>query len=553
MDAPSAPRIVPKRPSSMPPINGRHKKQPRKTTALPARANGTHDEVLGYDITALMRECNISSSNSVTGDAPPAAAELPLLDTTLDLHITTLSSTGQGLATHDSRIYTVPFAYPGDNVRARVTRHVPFTATNPAYSTALPVETLKPGLTHDDNLIRCRYFGHCSGCQFQSLSYTAQLSHKQTIIRRAYTNFSGLNPSLIPEVGETVPSPLQYGYRTKLTPHFDGPKNFRRVKKKAEKPAWDGIPPIGFNTADGRRTVLDVEECPIATETVQRGLKRERARIASNISSYRAGATLLLRESAQRVSRSSYSKAGGDDDNDNETTIFEEADPSAPDILAKTCVINNKGTTTEFIPPFIFRNPANAFFQNNNAILPTFISYIREHILAPATNPAAGKIDNLIDAYCGSGLFTLTLSSLFTHSIGIDISDESIRSANENLTLNQASLHGKDITFLAGSAESLFAAADPDVFRGENTVVVIDPPRKGCDVGFLTQLRAFGPERVVYVSCNVHTQARDVGWILDKGDDDAGGVRYVLESLQGFDFFPQTAHVESVAVLRRRR
>lgn len=85
-------------------------------------------------------------------------------------------------------------------------------------------------------------------------------------------------------------------------------------------------------------------------------------------------------------------------------------------------------------------------------------------------------------------------------------------------------------------------------------MVIIDPPRKGCDERFLKQLVEFGASRVVYVSCNVHTQARDVGWVVkttaeEKERGERKG-RYVLESLRGFDLFPQTAHVESVAVLR---
>ncbi len=80
--------------------------------------------------------------------------------------------------------------------------------------------------------------------------------------------------------------------------------------------------------------------------------------------------------------------------------------------------------------------------------------------------------------------------------------------------------------------------------------MVIDPPRKGCDESFLTQLLKFGPKRVVYVSCNVHTQARDVG-LLVRGMERAGKTRYEIESLRGFDFFPQTGHVEGVAVLNR--
>lgn len=95
--------------------------------------------------------------------------------------------------------------------------------------------------------------------------------------------------------------------------------------------------------------------------------------------------------------------------------------------------------------------------------------------------------------------------------------------------------------FRAGQAENIFDVVQD--FPPEKTVVVIDPPRKGCDDKFIEQLLTFGPQTVVYVSCNVHTQARDVGRIMKTGG-------YRLESVRGFDLFPQTAHVESVSVLR---
>jgi tRNA (uracil-5-)-methyltransferase len=82
-------------------------------------------------------------------------------------------------------------------------------------------------------------------------------------------------------------------------------------------------------------------------------------------------------------------------------------------------------------------------------------------------------------------------------------------------------------------------------FPADETVIVIDPPRKGCDEAFISQLLKFGAGTVVYVSCNVHTQARDVGKIV-RGSAGGDGAPYVVETIRGFDLFPQTAHVESV-------
>lgn len=113
---------------------------------------------------------------------------------------------------------------------------------------------------------------------------------------------------------------------------------------------------------------------------------------------------------------------------------------------------------------------------------------------------------------------------------------------------------------MTADATEIFAAVK---FPPDETVVVVDPSRKGCDEGFLRQLLSYAPKRVCYVSCNVHTQARDVGLLVqgmgvERGAPDGGGVwlerretRYRLESLRGFDFFPQTGHVEGVAMLAR--
>lgn len=154
------------------------------------------------------------------------------------------------------------------------------------------------------------------------------------------------------------------------------------------------------------------------------------------------------------------------------------------------------------------------------------------------------KCRYFVDAYCGSGLFTVTCSSEFERSIGVEISAPSIEYARRNCELNSIS----NARFVLGSAERLFSDLD---FSGADTAVVLDPPRKGCDQVFLDQLMAFAPARIVYVSCNVHTQARDVDFICKAKTP--SGSSYRLDSVCGFDLFPQTHHVESVAVLTLER
>jgi tRNA (uracil-5-)-methyltransferase len=517
----------------------KRRKKPQEKELPPFWSLGTNEEVLLKDVKNLL---SIKSGNE---EATSATQSPPPLQEVLSLDVQELSSTGDGLAlSKDSdRVYVVPFSVPGDRVKAKVYKHF----SREKYSLTDLVEISDPSQDRDDTLIKCPYFASCSGCQLQMVPYEYQLRHKKQIIEKAYKSFSGLSPEAVPPIKETIGSPLQYGYRTKLTPHFDGPPGMRQAKRKGLQPRFDTVPPIGF-MKKGSRTTLDIEDCPIGTEAVRRGMKRERLRISQEISSFKKGATLLLRENTKRAPKrpdQDENPHQKEDVADEEAVIEDRGDY----LHIKTCITDSNAESTEFVDKFTFINPAGSFFQNNNSILPVFTSYIRDAISRDIKQ--GPPIKNLVDAYSGSGLFTITLSSLFERSIGIDIAAQSIASAQKNARLNN--LTESQANFIAADAANIFKSIE---FPADETVVVTDPPRKGCDESFLTQLLHYGPARIIYVSCNVHTQARDVGFLvrgLSKVNDASGEGKtsYCIESLCGFDFFPQTGHVESVAVLSR--
>lgn len=170
---------------------------------------------------------------------------------------------------------------------------------------------------------------------------------------------------------------------------------------------------------------------------------------------------------------------------------------------------------------------------------------MRDAIFTPGLSDDT-RPTHLVDTYCGSGLFSITLASAFDTVVGVEIDENAIKAARANAALN--GLPETRCAFTAGTASAIFANVGG--FPPARTAVVIDPPRKGCDEQFLSQLLDFRPATLVYVSCNVHTQARDVGILVNRTRNDGEGRRYQMESLRGFDLFPQTAHVESVAVLR---
>merc|ERR1712225_139361 len=531
---------------------GRGPKRQRTRKEKPAKEG---DEVLLADVRALFAKQKLTDTpknespdtsdnpvkeeSHINGDGMEESAQngqsdLPEPFTETEVEVLEISSTGDGLAKHPSsnQIYVVPFGTPGDILKVKVIRHF----EDQHYSTADFISVVKPGPLRDDSRVNCQYFSRCSGCQFQVLDYSEQLKHKKTIVEKAFKNFSDLPPELIPMIGDTIGSPLQYGYRTKLTPHFDGPPGYisKQDKMRGHRNYFEKVPDIGF-MQKGLKKTLDIEDCPIGTDAVRMGMKRERVRVANELEKYRRGATILLRESTKRIPV--------DDEAASKTLPDTIKTTTAKHTYFKSCITDNNGNSTEYIDDFVFTSIAGSFFQNNNSILPPFTQYIRDHIMPPSSSTGP-PIKYLIDAYSGSGLFTITLSSLFTTSVGIDISAASITSARENAKLNN--LPPSQCTFIAADAPELFKSI---TYPKNETVVVIDPPRKGCDESFLSQLLSFGPRRVVYVSCNVHTQARDVG-VLVRGME-SGGTRYEIESLRGFDFFPQTGHVEGVCVLSR--
>jgi tRNA (uracil-5-)-methyltransferase len=551
---------------------------------------GTPEEVLDSESQALLQRLQDTEDS----DANPEAltSPLPLLppQTEIELDIEELSSTGDGLAYFPDKstrgVYVVPFAVPGDKVLAK------------AYLNRAPpshrrwvrldfVKTLSSSPLREGTEPKCPYFGTCAGCQLQMLPYATQLAHKKTIVEKAFKHFSNLDPSMVPPVDNVIGSPAQYGYRTKLTPHYDG--------KGSTIPWHEGAapPPFGFSRSNNARAVLDIEQCPIATDILNKGLALERKKLQDYFWKKSTGSTVLLRETTTReLNTDNKDRDLGDsqqelnDANDSKgpnvsplpledsgpplTTVL-RGSPSNPQITytyprftdTKMYTTDTRSITKEHIGPYMYANRAASFFQNNNIVLPVFLAYIRQNIFPGDQTTVGRSIKYLIDAYCGSGLFSVALASDFSSTLGVDVDAQSIECARENAWFNKASIQasaeasGRKTTtptlgFMAAEAEAIFEDVP---YPPEQTLCVMDPPRKGASVDFLKQLSLFGPKKVVYVSCNVHTQARDVGMLVQGFDElrNSGkpSWRYKITKLGGFDFFPQTGHVEGVCFLER--
>ena len=386
----------------------------------------------------------------------------------IDLEIETLSNLGAGIAKPNGWVVFVPFALPGEKIRAKIWRN------EGNCSHADLVEIIEP--SPDRIEPHCPHFTVCGGCQYQHLPYEKQLEWKTRQVRELLAHMVGVEA----EVNPTIPSPKQWGYRSKITPHFQRPKSGEDF-------------PIGFLEFNRRTRLVDIYHCPIAMDEINEALQPVRDDVKRRAAEYKKGATLLLRATAGRVE------------------------------------LNHRSPVSERVGDLTFNFLAGDFFQNNPFILESFTGHAAEQARGPGQK-------YLLDAYCGSGLFGLTLARHFDQVVGIELSETSADWARRNAKTNRID----NATFIAASAENLFAEI---TFPSMETSVLIDPPRKGCSPDFLEQLFAFGPSRVVYVSCNPATQMRDLKSFLEEG--------YKIESIQPFDLFPQTRHLECVIALSR--
>lgn len=405
----------------------------------------------------------------------------------VEVEITSLTNLGYGVGRYeqadDSRsgiVILVPYVVPGEVVRCRVWRN----HASHASADVVEVVSASPSRTEP----ACGLFGDCGGCQYQHMTLQTQREWKRRHVEEALGRLGEASV----QVEATVGGSLGYGYRSKLTPHYDAP-------------ASDGdAGPIGFNT--NRFKIVDVERCPIASEAINARLATLRTDVRRRVEeaceayySRRAGkkprgATLLLRHHTNGV-------ATAHDD-----------------------------VVSESVAGLTFQFRANDFWQNNPDALPHLV----DHVVSEASQNRLATY--LVDCYCGGGLFALAAASHFEQVVGLELSETSVASARANARENGIA----NAKFDAGDAEALFASVRH--LPAERTAVILDPPRRGATPDFLSQLSDFAPRVVVYVSCDPATQARDAAHLLRAG--------YAIVRAVPFDLFPQTRHIESVLTFR---
>jgi 23S rRNA (uracil1939-C5)-methyltransferase len=440
-----------------------------------------------------------------------ARRQRPARGESVELEVEDLVYGGRGLARRDGYVVFVAGALPGERVEAEVTK------SKRSYAEARAVEVLRP--SPDRIPDRCSHGGEaCPGAPWQGLPYELQLAHKRRQVEDSLRRLGGLDGF---ELEEIEPAVEQWRYRNKLEYSF-GP--------------LDGGLALGFHARGRWDVVVDVRDCLLASE---RGNKvRNEVRdwaIEEGLPAYdRRSQEGVLRNLVVREGRRS---------GEIQTRLVSSARPlPRPPVDLHTVIEGAAGGTdgptgvlgserlTEELSGLRFELSHGAFFQTNTEMAERLYGCVSEFA-------ALSGSERVFDLYCGIGAIGLTLAGQAGEVWGLEVVPEAIADAKENAAANRI----ENTRFVAANARTGIRELREQAGRPD--LVVVDPPRAGLSQKIVRRLVECEARRIVYVSCNPTTLAPNAAQLAEAG--------YRLRRVRPVDMFPQTPHIECVALLER--
>ena len=450
----------------------------------------------------------------------------------VEVAVETIDRRGRALGETEGHPIALTRGIPGDLVRARVTKR------RRAELQGVPLEVLEHGPDHED--ARCAHAGSCGGCRFQDLAYEAQLELLRGHISQA------LEGAFVPlsEVDPVIGCAEPWNYRNKMELSFGA----IRWVEEDEPEGVERDFALGFHAPGRFDRVLDIGECHLLFEggmelvTSARALAKELQLTAWNQHTHEGCLRhLVLRRGVHTDETLAYvvTSRGGEDVQEfltrfselhpELTTLVHGVNAGVADVATaqERQLIKGPGWITERLFGVEFRISPESFFQTNTLQAERLF----EVVLEEAGAEGAGLVHDL---YCGAGSISLLLARSVDRVTGFELSTEAVADAEANALRNQIS----NVDFVAGDlAETIAGVTErPDV-------LVCDPPRSGMHEKVVERVIELGPSRIVHVSCNAHTAARDLARLVHHG--------YDLVRARPVDLFPHTPHVECVFTLER--
>lgn len=460
-------------------------------------------------------------------------------DDIIEVRIDDIGAESSGIGRYNGEyVVFVPKTVPGDKVKARIRKK------KKKYAETELIEVIEPSpfrITPE-----CEYFGTCNGCKMQHIEYAKQLEVKQNIVKNAFERIGGFENVVIPSV---MGSDDIYFYRNKLEFSFSNDRWLTKEDMQAEN--VDKSFAVGYHIPGFIEKILDIKACYLQSVVTNKILNLTRDFFKSKDTTIYTTKThsgylrfLTVRRSVYNnglmVNLITY--------DDNPEVINEYSAVIQKEIPEVTTLVNSltqskaqvaladnfnviygSGYIEEKIGGCRFKITPNTFFQTNS-------KQCEKLFAAAAVIADFTKEENVLDLYCGCGAISLYISGKVNSVHGVELSNESIDMAGENAELNGVN----NCTFEAMDVKDYLEKLIADTNENRFDTVILDPPRSGIHPKAAEYLLNYEAKKIIYVSCNPATQARDTALLKEK---------YNISSIQPVDMFPHTFHIENIVRL----
>ena len=399
----------------------------------------------------------------------------------LEAKIINQNNEGMGIAKINGKITFIPFGLKDELVTCEITKE------NKKYNEGKLLDIKKT--SNERQIPKCKYYFECGGCNLMHQKYSSQLIFKKNKVINNLRHIANINVDDINIIYDK-----EFNYRNHI---------ILSVNKNN----------IGFYKSHSN-TIVDIDECLISNEKINSALKD----IRKFINKY-------MDNNIERISIKGYNEILINIESSN----FKLIDEFKNYVKCDSLYVNDKFVSglkevTINLGKYKYKVSAQSFFQKNTNMTVKLYDYIKTLV---------NKDENILDLYCGSGGICIYLSEKAKSILGIEIIKDAVRNAEENVKINNIN----NITFKSGKVED-----NLDDIKDIDTVIV-DPPRVGLNKKAIDDILKINPKKIIYVSCNSTTLARDLNYLKDM---------YELEDIRLFDLFPNTHHIESVCVLRKK-
>lgn len=400
------------------------------------------------------------------------------------VNIENLDHLGRGIGKINGKVVFVPKTYIGDKVEVDIMKNTK------KYMEGKVIKYLEN--SKDKIEFKCPYYNECGGCNIAHINYQKQLEFKTNMVKNIFKKYAKIE--INPEIHE---SENKLNYRNKVVLHIQNNK-------------------LGYYK-DNTNKLIEINKCLLLEEKLNNALKGLGKKL--DIDNLKE---IVLRTNGKET----LVRFNSDNPLFNIETVLKDQNNIEQEEASK---ILNKNAIVFNLDKYKYAVTAESFFQVNTKQAINLYNKVREYM-------GKNKINLAFDLYCGTGTIAIYISDLCNKVVGIEINEDAIECANcanYNKKLNNID----NIEFINGNVSNIINSdMKPDI-------IVVDPPRNGLDNKTISIIKNINPKKIIYVSCNPITLARDINRLSDK---------YKFSDMELFDMFPNTYHVESVILLQRK-